>query len=143
LLNDTSIVVRASQAALLSPVIALYVTMLLLLLPLLLLLFFIQGPEFAYWWARIDDCMGKWQQLQQVRVGLRMSCRAAAAANNVAAAAAALWQHHGISDCMCCRCGSSSSGSTLMTAWASGSSSGFDVRVHVVFGCSSSSSKCY
>jgi hypothetical protein len=27
----------------------------------------LQGPEFAYWWARIDDCMGKWQQLQQVR----------------------------------------------------------------------------
>jgi hypothetical protein len=60
LLNDNANAVRASQAALLSPGIALFVTL------LLLLLFFLQGPEFAYWWARIDDCMGKWQQLQQV-----------------------------------------------------------------------------
>ncbi|KAF8060318.1 LHT2 [Scenedesmus sp. PABB004] len=25
----------------------------------------LQGPDFAYWWSRIDDCTIKWQQLQQ------------------------------------------------------------------------------
>ncbi|WIA44448.1 hypothetical protein OEZ86_007199 [Tetradesmus obliquus] len=29
----------------------------------------LEGPEYAYWWARIDDCMGKWQQLQQAARG--------------------------------------------------------------------------
>jgi hypothetical protein len=61
---------------------------------LLLLLLIVQGPEFAYWWARIDDCMGKWQQLQQVRIAYPLKKKkqqqlvAAAYALAVAAAAA-------------------------------------------------------
>jgi hypothetical protein len=47
-----------------------------------------QGPEFAYWWARIDDCMGKWQQLQEVCTAMQQQQQQqlCCSSSNVAAA---------------------------------------------------------